>query len=135
MHGDYRIDNTILDSAAPYPVKAVVDWELSTIGDPLSDAALMCVYRDPALDSILGVTAAWTSPRLPSADQLAQRYALSSGTPLRHWEFHLALGYFKLAVIAAGIDYRRRTDDGSTDPAGKAVAPLIAEGLRRLAGR
>jgi len=43
VHGDYRIDNTILDSDDPTRVRAVVDWELSTLGDPLSDAALMCV--------------------------------------------------------------------------------------------
>ncbi|OBK54502.1 phosphotransferase family protein, partial [Mycobacterium kubicae] len=48
VHGDYRIDNTILDNDDPTRVRAVVDWELSTLGDPLSDAALMCVYRDPA---------------------------------------------------------------------------------------
>ncbi|MFZ0227576.1 MAG: phosphotransferase family protein, partial [Mycobacterium sp.] len=45
VHGDYRIDNTILDADDPAQVRAVVDWELSTLGDPLSDAALMCVYR------------------------------------------------------------------------------------------
>ncbi|HSS25756.1 MAG TPA: phosphotransferase family protein, partial [Mycobacterium sp.] len=61
VHGDYRIDNTILDSDDPTRVRAVVDWELSTLGDPLSDAALMCVYRDPALDLIVNAQAAWTS--------------------------------------------------------------------------
>jgi aminoglycoside phosphotransferase (APT) family kinase protein len=135
VHGDFRVDNTILDSAAPYSVKAVVDWEMSTIGDPLSDVALMCVYRNPALNSILGVTAAWTSPRLPSSDELAHRYSLASGSALDNWDFHMALGYLKLAVIAAGIDYRRRSDNGLSDPAGDAVAPLIAEGLRRLSDR
>ena len=62
VHGDYRIDNTILDADDPTKVRAVVDWELSTLGDPLSDAALMCVYRDPALDLIVNAQAAWTSP-------------------------------------------------------------------------
>ena len=51
VHGDYRIDNTILDADDPTQVRAVVDWELSTLGDPLSDAALMCVYRDPVAGS------------------------------------------------------------------------------------
>jgi aminoglycoside phosphotransferase (APT) family kinase protein len=45
VHGDYRIDNTMLDAADATKVLAVLDWEMSTLGDPLSDAALMCVYR------------------------------------------------------------------------------------------
>lgn len=139
VHGDYRIDNTILDSQDPTLVRAVVDWELSTLGDPISDAALMCVYRDPALDLIIDTQAAWTSPLLPTADELADRYSLVSGQPLGQWEFYMALAYFKLAIIAAGIDFRRRMAeeaDGnadSTDDAPEVVAPLIARGLAEIA--
>jgi aminoglycoside phosphotransferase (APT) family kinase protein len=138
VHGDYRIDNTILDADDPTRVRAVVDWELSTLGDPLSDAALMCVYRDPALDLIVNAQAAWTSPLLPTADELADRYSLVSGLSLGHWEFYMALAYFKLAIIAAGIDFRRRMseqaqgkDDTSDGP--EVVAPLISRGLNELA--
>ena len=138
VHGDYRIDNTILDADDPTRVRAVVDWELSTLGDPLSDAALMCVYRDPALDLIVNAQAAWTSPLLPTADELADRYSLVSGLSLGHWEFYMALAYFKLAIIAAGIDFRRRMseqaqgkDDTSDGP--EVVAPLISRGLAELA--
>jgi len=140
VHGDYRIDNTILDADDPTRVRAVVDWELSTLGDPISDAALMCVYRDPALDLIIDTQAAWTSPLLPTADELADRYSLVSGQPLGHWEFYMALAYFKLAIIAAGIDFRRRMalqaagKDDSDDIEPEVVAPLIARGLAELAG-
>jgi aminoglycoside phosphotransferase (APT) family kinase protein len=137
VHGDYRIDNTILDFDDPTKVRAVVDWELSTLGDPLSDAALMCVYRDPALDLIVNAQAAWTSPLLPTADELADRYSLVAGTPLAHWEFYMALAYFKLAIIAAGIDFRRRMSDQArgtdSDHAPEVVAPLISRGLAELA--
>lgn len=139
VHGDYRIDNTILDADDPTVVRAVVDWELSTLGDPLSDAALMCVYRDPALDLIVNAQAAWTSPLLPTADELADRYSLVSGLPLAHWEFYMALAYFKLAIIAAGIDFRQRMSDQArgagdgTDHAPEVVAPLISRGLAELA--
>ena len=128
VHGDYRIDNTILDNSDPTVVRAVLDWELSTLGDPLSDAALMCVYRNPNFDGVLGMQAAWTSPLLPSADGLAQRYALASGQQLDNWNFYMALAYFKLAIIAAGIDFRARKG-GAPSRVGEAVAPLIAEGL------
>lgn len=138
VHGDYRIDNTILDADDPTKVRAVVDWELSTLGDPLSDAALMCVYRDPALDLIVNAQAAWTSPLLPNADELADRYSLVSGHSLGHWEFYMALAYFKLAIIAAGIEFRRRMelqadgkDDYDTEP--EVVAPLISRGLAEIA--
>ncbi|WP_395309510.1 phosphotransferase family protein [Mycobacterium sp. AMU20-3851] len=132
VHGDYRIDNTILDEDDPTVVRAVLDWELSTLGDPLSDAALMCVYRNPNFDDVLGMRAAWTSELLPPADDLAQRYAVASGQELQNWDFYMALAYFKLAIIAAGIDFRRR--EGSDAPAqvGEAVAPLVAEGLAAL---
>jgi aminoglycoside phosphotransferase (APT) family kinase protein len=138
VHGDYRIDNTILDTDDPTRVLAVVDWELSTLGDPISDAALMCVYRDPALDLILSAQAAWTSPLLPTADELADRYSLVSGLSLGHWEFYMALAYFKLAIIAAGIDFRTRMSEqahGNDDtPDGpEVVAPLISRGLGELA--
>ncbi|OBG77120.1 acyl-CoA dehydrogenase [Mycobacterium sp. E2462] len=138
VHGDFRIDNTILDADDPTTVRAVVDWELSTLGDPLSDAALMCVYRDPALDLIVNAQAAWTSPLLPNADELADRYSLVAGLPLAHWEFYMALAYFKLAIIAAGIDFRRRMSDqarGLTDSehAPEVVAPLVSRGLAELA--
>lgn len=136
VHGDYRIDNTILDAQDPSRVRAVVDWELSTLGDPLSDAALMCVYRDPSLDLILSAQAAWTSPMLPVADELAHRYSLVSGQPLAHWDFYMSLAYFKLAIIAAGIDFRSRmsgsADVGASDRVGDTVAPLIARGLAQL---
>ncbi|MCV7002469.1 phosphotransferase family protein [Mycolicibacterium alvei] len=134
VHGDYRIDNTILDAQDPTKVLAVLDWELSTLGDPLSDAALMCVYRDPMFNLILSMEAAWSSPQMPSADELANRYSLQSGQDLAHWDFYMALAYFKAAIIAAGIDFRAR--QGSESPGGSsvgaAVAPAIASGLRAL---
>jgi aminoglycoside phosphotransferase (APT) family kinase protein len=60
-----------------------------------------------------------------------------SGQPLAHWNFYMALAYFKLAIIAAGIDFRRRmsggTDDvDASDRVGETVGPLIARGLAEV---
>ncbi|MCC9185762.1 phosphotransferase family protein [Mycolicibacterium mageritense] len=134
VHGDYRIDNTILDAQDPTKVLAVLDWELSTLGDPLSDAALMCVYRDPMFNLILSMEAAWSSPLMPSADELANRYAVQSGQELAHWDFYMALAYFKAAIIAAGIDFRHRQGSAAegSSSVGAAVAPAIASGLKAL---
>ena len=133
VHGDYRIDNTMLDATDAKTVRAVLDWEMSTLGDPLSDAALMCVYRSRMFD-LVHVNAAWSSPLMPSADELAQRYSQASGQPLAHWDFYLALAYFKVAIIAAGIHYRARQGSGAADAhqVGEAVAQLLAAGLEAL---
>jgi aminoglycoside phosphotransferase (APT) family kinase protein len=135
VHGDFRIDNTILDAADPMMVRAVVDWEMSTLGDPLTDAALMCVYREPAFDLVLGAKAAWTSPRLPTADRLAQMYATASGNDLADWSFYLALAYFKIGVIGEGITYRalQGSDVGSgANRAAEATPEMMAAGLRAI---
>lgn len=140
VHGDYRIDNTLLSfgdagSDTGPRVEAVVDWELSTIGDPVADVAMMCVYRHAALDLVLGSPSAWTSDRLPTADELAAAYEAAGGVALVDWDAHLALGYFKLAVIAAGIDHRYRagaTHGEGFDTAARAVEPLLVAGLERV---
>ncbi|GGJ41346.1 phosphotransferase family protein [Streptomyces brasiliensis] len=132
VHGDFRIDNTILRHGHLPEVAAVVDWELSTIGDPVADVAMMCAYRDEALDLILGAPSAWTSDRLPDAPSLAAAYEAAGGVALDHWDFHLALAYYKIGTIAAGIEHRRRAGVG-TGPgfatAGRAVPRLMAAGL------
>lgn len=135
VHGDYRIDNTILDAANPGVIRAIVDWEMSTLGDPLTDVALMCVYRNPLFDRVLGMNAAWTSQRLPSPDVLAQRYASASGRDLADWNFYLALAYFKLGVIGEGITYRalQGSDAGTgASHAAEATAEFVAAGLRAI---
>ncbi|MCH9733878.1 MAG: phosphotransferase family protein [Actinomycetia bacterium] len=133
VHGDYRIDNTILDAKDPTTVAAVLDWEMSTLGDPLSDAALMCVYRHPTFH-LVHASAAWASELIPDPDALAEKYSLAAGQALDHWDFYMALAYFKLAIIAAGIAYRARVGGATedTDKVGDAVAPLIAAGLGQL---
>ncbi|MRH91773.1 phosphotransferase [Nocardia sp. SYP-A9097] len=138
IHGDFRIDNTILDPARPESVRAVVDWEMSTLGDPLTDIALMCVYRSPIFDLVLGSDAAWTSPRLPTADELAQQYCLRSGRDLGDWSFYLALANFKLGVIGEGITHRalRGSDaGGGALRAAEATPEFMAAGLRAIGHR
>lgn len=138
VHGDYRIDNTLVADDDPGRVVAVVDWELSTLGDPLADLAQMCVYRHPALDVILGEPAAWTSERLPSAEAIAQTYTSVTSRDLGDWGFYLGLAHFKLAVIAEGITHRHRA--GATTGEGfahacEAVPPLVAAGLAATEGQ
>lgn len=135
IHGDYRLDNALvqLDGSSAW-IAAIVDWELSTIGDPVADIAMTCAYRHPAFDLVLGFPAAWTSPALPSADELAARYLAAGGAELHHWGFHQALAHYKIAVIAAGISHRHRAAGGAAadDTALGAVEPFLAAGLEVL---
>ena len=135
VHGDFRVDNTILDAEDVSSVAAVVDWEMSTLGDPLTDVALMCVYRQPVFDAVLGADAAWTSDRYPSAADLVQQYAVRSGREVDDWGFYVALANFKLGVIGEGITHRALS--GSDTGAGarnaaEATGEFIAAGLRAL---
>jgi len=133
VHGDFRIDNTICDPEQADVIRAVVDWELSTLGDPLTDIALMCVYRSPAFDLVFGHPAAWTSSRLPSADALAEEYARLSGRDLSDWNFYLALANFKIGVIAEGITHRVQHGAKDVQNAGEAAqaAPEFIAAARK----
>lgn len=132
VHGDYRVDNVILERADPGRVLAVVDWELSTLGDPVADVATMCAYRHPALDQVLGIDAAWTSPRFPRPEDLADRYASLTGRDLPAFDFYHALAFYKLAVIAQGIVYRNAlgvTVGEGYDSVAASVPALLEAGL------
>jgi aminoglycoside phosphotransferase (APT) family kinase protein len=138
VHGDFRIDNTLLslDSAAVPRISAVVDWELSTLGDPVADVAMMCAYRDPAFDLIVGAPSAWTSPRLADPLTLAGLYESAGGVRLADFDTQLALAYFKIGVIAAGIDHRLRAGAVSGDgfaSAGDSVQLYLDLARRALA--
>ncbi|MFT3716611.1 MAG: phosphotransferase family protein [Gordonia sp. (in: high G+C Gram-positive bacteria)] len=138
VHGDYRVDNTILAPGDPATVAAVVDWEMAALGDPLTDVALMCVYRAPVFSRVLGFDAAWTSDRYPDADTMAQRYAEVSGRDLSDWPFYLGLANLKLGVIAEGITHRALQGGSSgadgAERAAEATATFIADGLKAING-
>ncbi|MEV7731740.1 phosphotransferase family protein [Streptomyces sp. NPDC088921] len=138
VHGDYRIDNAILDPADPAKIRALVDWEMATLGDPLADLGLHLVYRDPAFEPVLGGSAASTSPRLPDVRDLAEHYARVTGHDLAQLGFYLGLGYFKIAVIAEGIHARHQqglTVGEGFETVGQAVPLLAAAGLRAMSGK
>ena len=108
---------------------------MSTLGDPLTDIALSCVYRSPAFDEVVGTRAAWISDRLPAAEDIAQPYASESGRDLANWNFYLALANLKVAAIAEGITYRARRGSSAgtdADQAASAAPFFAAAGLRAL---
>jgi aminoglycoside phosphotransferase (APT) family kinase protein len=109
VHGDYRFDNVIFDSHDPGRIAAVVDWEMSTIGDPLCDLGLLIVYwvtgpDDPAATALPG--RADLGAGFMRRDEMVATYAAQSDRDLGALEWYIALGYYKLAIIAEGIHAR-----------------------------
>jgi aminoglycoside phosphotransferase (APT) family kinase protein len=105
VHGDYRLDNTVLSPAGR--VRAVLDWELCTLGDPLADLGLLLVYWRERDDATLPLgTAPTRLPGFPSRAELAGLYGELSGRPVDQLDYYVAFGYWKLAVILEGVHAR-----------------------------
>jgi aminoglycoside phosphotransferase (APT) family kinase protein len=134
VHGDYRLDNLLVDEHDA--VTAVLDWEMATVGDPLTDVALLVVYRGVAEEDTTGAVAdAPTAPGFLSVVQLLGRYAERSGRDLSAMSFYVALAYFKLAVVLEGIHYRYtqgKTVGAGFEDVGRMVEPLVSAGLGSL---
>jgi len=134
VHGDYRLDNLL--TGDDDQIKAVVDWEMATLGDTRTDVALLLVYD--RLASMPGsglVSDVSTAPGYPDTATQLERYAAASGRDLGDMGFHLGLAYFKLAVILEGINFRYlqgQTVGEGFDQIGAGFDPLIAAGLDAL---
>lgn len=107
VHGDYRLDNCLMALGDPSRVRAVLDWELSTLGDPLTDLGMLLFYwREPGEDKPVLTPAVTRSPGFPRRAHLAERYAQRTGATLDDIAFYEAFAHFKFAVIAQGISAR-----------------------------
>jgi aminoglycoside phosphotransferase (APT) family kinase protein len=142
VHGDYRLDNVMLDPVAPGRVSAVLDWELSTLGDPLADLGLLYVYwqdaDDPASVQAGGLLPSVTRlPGFPTRPELMERYAARTGRDLSALPWYVGFAGFKLAVILAGVAARGRAGamigDGFVEMAGR-IPPLVQVGHDSLDG-
>ncbi|SHF90335.1 phosphotransferase family protein [Streptoalloteichus hindustanus] len=135
VHGDYRLDNVLVDPTAPR-ITAVLDWEMATLGDPLADLGLFVVYWDDSHGAVDVVTGSATNaPGMPAADDLVRRYAERTGTDVSGLSWYVAFAKFKLAVVLEGIHYRHaqgRTVGTGFDRIGEHVPGLVAGGLSTL---
>jgi len=134
VHGDYRLDNLLV--RADDTVGAVVDWEMATLGDPLTDVALLLTYHRMAdLDTSGVVSSAAQAPGFPTRADVVQRYAARTGRDPSHLGFYEALACFKLAVVLEGIHYRHvhgQTVGDGFGTIGDHVEPLVAMGLASI---
>lgn len=140
VHGDYRLDNCLMSPQDPGTINAVLDWELSTLGDPLADLAMTLFYwREPA-DELNAMVPAVSGllPGFPSRAELAERYAQQSGLDLAELAFYEAFARFKFAVIAQGVRMRGRAGQmgGQDFSSMQDPVPMLAdEGLQLLQNR
>lgn len=140
VHGDYRLDNLLVDSADGRDrVTAVIDWEMATLGDPLTDLALMLVYyRFGKIAGGDAVTDAAEAPGFPSESETIARYGAATDRDLSSLGFYLGLACYKLAVILEGIHYRYlhgQTVGPGFENIGPGIYPLLDMGLAALDGQ
>ena len=139
VHGDFRIDNVMFANDG-MRVRAVVDWELSTLGHPLADLGYFCMAlrlpRNPALPGLAGVERAALG--IPSEEAMLARYAAGTGRAVdADWPFVLAFSFFRLAAIAQGVAKRAEQGNASSAQAreaGAMTALLAKLGREALAG-
>jgi aminoglycoside phosphotransferase (APT) family kinase protein len=134
VHGDYRLDNVLIGGEND-EIRAVLDWEMSTLGDPLTDLGLLVMYSSPLgmPDSPVSTTA--QAPGHPAPAELIERYAARSGRDVSAVAWYTAFAWFKLAVILEGIHYRYtlgQTVGRGFDRIGDLVPVFIEHGLTTL---
>lgn len=133
VHGDYRLDNAILDDEGH--LIAVLDWEMCTLGDSLADLGLLQMYwGNPTSAQVsVGSSAVMSLPGFPTWEEAAARYEEASGESLSGLDFYTVLAHFKLGVILENM-YKRFLGGGTVGTGfeiiGQQAVVLGKNGLR-----
>ncbi len=137
VHGDWRFDNLVLDPEDLSTVRAVLDWEMATVGDPLMDLGASLAYWVQADDDdLFQLLRRQPShlPGMPTRAEVVADYAARSGREVGDWTFYEVYGLFRLAVIIQQIWYRYRAGQ-TTNPAFEhfgGACTLLVERCRAL---
>jgi aminoglycoside phosphotransferase (APT) family kinase protein len=135
VHGDYRLDNTMLAPDEPDRIAAVLDWEMSTLGDPLADVGLFLLYWGQSEAQIIATgQAIEENAGFASRDEVVEMYAKETGRDVDHLDFYVVFAFYKLAIIVEGIAARYRmgkTLGEGFEHMGEMVKSLVSEALEQ----
>jgi aminoglycoside phosphotransferase (APT) family kinase protein len=104
VHGDYHLDNTLCSADTPN-LLAVIDWEMATIGDPLTDLGLFLMFWGPRRVEPPGfahVQAVTRTRSAPSRRELARRWSATTGIPIDNLDYYMCFAFWRLAAIVEG---------------------------------
>ena len=135
VHGDYRLGNMMMANDQPGRVVAILDWEMATLGDPLSDLGYTLLYWSEPGDTPESTAGsmATAQPGFPTRAEMAAEYARLTGRDVSHVDFYQVLASYKLAVILEGINARYlagETVGEGFDTMGARVVHLVNNALR-----
>jgi len=141
LHGDYRLDNALVRDIAGAPtISAILDWEMATLGDSLTDLGLLGLYWNlgdlPDVPQGIVATSITAADGYPSFEELVAEYSEVAQVEVPELPWYLGLAAFKLAVILEGIHYRFRAGQTVGEgfaPLGDLVVPLARAGREFLA--
>lgn len=135
VHGDFKIDNMMVDASDPTCILGVLDWEMSTLGDTVTDLGILCSFWDHEDEFFNPITAGATAlPGFPTRDELVQRYLTTRSIDVPNIDWYLVFADFKIAVILEGIHARHaqgHTQGEDFVDVGDMVGPLLGRALER----
>jgi aminoglycoside phosphotransferase (APT) family kinase protein len=134
VHGDFKVDNIMVDRFEPATIVGVLDWEMSTLGDTLTDLGILCSFWDHQGEFHNPITAGATAlPGFPTRDEVVARYAALRGIDVADLDWYLVFADFKIAVILEGIHARYlqgHTAGEDFEGVGDMVGPLLGRALQ-----
>ncbi len=132
VHGDYRLGNTMMAPSAPARLKAILDWEMATIGDPLADLGYMMLHWIRPGDKVgyFNLQSVTARDGFPSRDEMIARYEELSGRSMQALNWYVTLALWKAIVFMEG-NYKRAISGATDDP----YLRSFGEGVLELARR
>ena len=139
VHGDYKLDNVVLAAEPPARLVAILDWEMSTLGDPLADLGWMISFwreADDRVDDLFAKTTRVTAlPGFKTRAELIDRYATATGRDVSGLDWYVVLAIWKLAILLEG-SYARHLAGMTDDPFFEELTtgvPTLAAAAKELA--